>query len=151
MAYTYEYPHPAVAADAAIFTIDEDDVRVLLIERAYPPYQGKWAIPGGFVNIDEDLEDAARRELEEETGIRDIGALEQLHTFGHPDRDPRERVITVVYFGVVPSDNIDVRAGDDAANARWFSMRDLPELAFDHADALEMAYARLRASAGQAS
>ncbi len=147
MPYTYEYPHPAVTADAVIFTVDQDDVKVLLIKRAHYPDEGKWAIPGGFIDIDEDLEDAARRELEEETGLRDVEFLEQFHTFGKPDRDPRERVITVAYYGVVPPDKTDVRAGDDAASAAWFSIQDLPELAFDHTVVLGMAYERLRTSA----
>lgn len=146
MAYTYEYPHPAVTTDTVIFTIRDSALKVLLIRRGQSPEQGKWAIPGGFVDIDEDLEDGARRELEEETGVRDVAHLEQLHTFGNPDRDPRERIITVVFYGAVPPDRSDIRAGDDAESAGWFDMMQLPELAFDHAVILNMAYERLRAS-----
>lgn len=145
MAYTYEYPHPAVTADSVIFTIQDGQLKVLLIRRGRPPQQGSWAIPGGFIDIDEDLEDGARRELEEETGIRDVAHLEQLHTFGNPDRDPRERIITVVFYGAVPSERSDVRAGDDAESASWFDTTRLPDLAFDHAVILDMACERLRA------
>jgi 8-oxo-dGTP diphosphatase len=145
MAYTYEYPHPAVTTDTVIFTVRDGRLEVLLIRRGQPPEQGKWAIPGGFVNIDEDLEEGARRELEEETGVRDVAYLEQLHTFGHPERDPRERIITVVFYGAVAPGRSDIRAGDDADAASWFDTTDLPDLAFDHAAILDMACARLRA------
>lgn len=144
MPYTYEYPHPAVTTDIVIFTIRQDELKILLIKRALPPYQGMWALPGGFVNLDESLEEGARRELAEETGMRDV-YLEQLYTFGEPDRDPRERVITVAYYALVPSDEIDIQAGSDAEGVSWFGMQELPELGFDHADILEMAYERLRA------
>lgn len=144
MPYTYEYPHPAVTTDIVIFTIRQDELKVLLIKRALPPYQGMWALPGGFVNLDESLEEGARRELAEETGMRDV-YLEQLYTFGEPDRDPRERVITVAYYALVPSDEIDIQAGSDAEGVSWFGMQELPELGFDHAAILEMAYERLRA------
>ncbi len=144
MAYTYEYPHPAVTTDIVIFTIRQDELKILLIKRALQPYQGMWALPGGFVNLEESLEDGARRELAEETGIRDV-YLEQLYSFGEPDRDPRERVITVAYYALVPSDEIDIQAGSDAEGVSWFGMQELPELAFDHAAILEMAYERLRA------
>jgi len=144
MAYTYEYPHPAVTTDIVIFTIRQDELKVLLINRGLPPYQGMWALPGGFVNLDESLEEGARRELEEETGVADV-YLEQLYTFGEPDRDPRERVITVAYYALVPTDEIDIKAGSDAEGVSWIGTQDLPKLAFDHQDILDMAYERLSA------
>ncbi|HEC22244.1 MAG TPA: NUDIX hydrolase [Chloroflexi bacterium] len=135
--------HPAVAVDVVIFMIREGRLQVLLVKRRYPPFEGRWAIPGGFVHIDESLEDAARRELREETGVEDV-YLEQLYTFGRPDRDPRMRVISVTYFALLPAGEIDVRAGDDAADARWFPVDDLPPLAFDHREIIEYALTRLR-------
>ena len=144
MTYSYEYPHPAVTTDVVIFTIRQDELKALLIKRALPPYRNMWALPGGFVNLEESLEEGARRELEEETGVRDV-YLEQLYTFGEPDRDPRERVITVAYYALVPTDEIDIQAGTDAEGVSWFSMEELPELAFDHRAILDMAHERLRA------
>ncbi len=144
MTFTYDYPHPAVTTDIAIFTIRQDELKVLLIKRALAPHQGMWALPGGFVRLDESLEEGARRELEEETGVSDV-YLEQLYTFGEPDRDPRERVITVAYYALIPSEEFDIQAGSDAEGVGWFGMHELPALAFDHADILEMAYERLRA------
>ncbi len=140
--YSYEYPHPAVTTDIVIFTIRHDELKVLLIKRAASPYQGSRALPGGFVNLDEDLERAARRELEEETGVAGV-YLEQLYTFGQPDRDPRERVITVAYYALIPSDKMHIRAASDAEAVAWFGIEEMPELAFDHADILEMAHERL--------
>ncbi len=138
-----DYPRPAVTVDVVIFTLREGDLQVLLVRRKAPPFQGMWAIPGGFIRLDESLEEAALRELEEETGVRDV-YLEQLYTFGDPDRDPRGRVITVAYFALVPADAVCPRAGDDAAEARWWSMYDLPPLAFDHEKILAYALQRLR-------
>ena len=126
-----DYPRPAVTVDVVIFTLREGDLQVLLVRRKAPPFQGMWAIPGGFIRLDESLEEAALRELEEETGVRDV-YLEQLYTFGDPDRDPRGRVITVAYFALVPADAVRPRAGDDAAEARWWSMYDLPPLSLIH-------------------
>ena len=140
--YEYEYPHPAVTTDCVIFSIRDEQLHVLLIKRGDPPYKGGWAFPGGFIEIDEDLETAARRELEEETGLTGM-ELEQLHTFGNPDRDPRERVISVVYIGVVSADQVELRAGDDADEAEWFAIDELPELAFDHDEVLALAYERV--------
>lgn len=144
MAYSYEYPHPAVTVDIAIFTIRNDELKILLIKRAQDPYQGEWALPGGFVNPDEGLEAAARRELAEETGVSGV-FLEQLYTFGKPDRDPRERVITVTYFALIPSDKLELRAASDAEGVSWFGFKELPALAFDHAEILDMALQRLAA------
>ena len=144
MAYTYEYPHPAVTTDIAIFTIRQDELKVLLINRGLPPYQGMWALPGGFINLDESLEAGARRELEEETGVSDV-YLEQLYTFGEPDRDPRERVITVAWYALIPTDEIDIKAGSDAEGVSWIGKQELPELAFDHPAIIDMAYERLSA------
>jgi len=144
MPYTYDYPHPAVTTDIVIFTIRQEELKVLLIKRALPPFQGEWALPGGFVNLDESLEAGARRELEEETGVKDV-YLEQLYTFGAPDRDPRERVITVAYYALIPSDKIELRAASDAEGVSWFGLQELPALAFDHAEILQAAHARLAA------
>ena len=133
---------PSVTVDVVIFTLRNDDLQVLLVKRKIAPYAGRWAIPGGFIRMDETLEAAARRELAEETGVRDV-YLEQLYTFGDPKRDPRGRVITVAYFALVPAP-LAVRAGSDASDARWSSMVRLPTLAFDHAKILDYALTRLR-------
>jgi len=138
-----DYPRPSVTTDIIIFTLRNGDLQVLLIRRKNPPFRGEWAIPGGFVEIHESLEEAALRELEEETGVRDV-YLEQLYTFGDPDRDPRGRTITVAYFALVPATAIQPHAGSDATEARWWSVYDLPTLAFDHADILAYALQRLR-------
>jgi len=138
-----DYPRPSVTVDVIIFTLRDNDLQALLVKRGHPPFEGMWAIPGGFVGIDESLEEAALRELEEETGVRDV-YLEQLYTFGNPGRDPRGRVITVAYFALVPADAVQLRSGDDAAETRWWSVYDLPPLAFDHADILAYALKRLR-------
>jgi len=144
MTYIYEYPHPAVTTDIVIFTIRQDELKVLLIKRALPPFQREWALPGGFVNLDESLEAGARRELEEETGVKGV-YLEQLYTFGAPDRDPRERVITVAYYALIPSDKIEIRAASDAEGVSWFGMHEVPDLAFDHGHILKAAHERLAA------
>lgn len=144
MSFTYRYPHPAVTVDAVVFGLDETDLKVLLIQRDLAPFDGQWAIPGGFVNIDEDLEAAARRELEEETGLKPL-YLEQLYTFGAPKRDPRERVISVAHYALVKLTDHAVRAASDARNVAWFPVADLPELAFDHEEILEIALKRLQA------
>lgn len=142
----YTPPHherPSVAVDVVVFTLREEALQVLLIRRGHPPFQGMWAIPGGFVKIDESLEAAACRELREETGVGDV-YVEQLYTFGDPDRDPRMRVISVAYFAVIPAGEVRLQAGDDAAAAEWFPMHDLPPLAFDHAEIVDCAVTRLR-------
>jgi 8-oxo-dGTP diphosphatase len=136
--YTYEYPRPMVTVDAIIVRPGgaTDAAReVLLVRRGREPFKGMWAIPGGFVGMDEDLPDAVRRELMEETGL-DVDSLEQFRTFGKPGRDPRGRQITVAYAALVPRDIPSPRAGDDAAEAGWFPLDALPPLAFDHAEVL---------------
>ncbi len=143
MSYQYDYPHPAVTADVVVFTIENDDLKVLLIERDQEPFEGEWALPGGFVDIDESLGQAAKRELKEETGVN-ASFLEQLYTFGRPDRDPRERIITVAYYALIPFDQLSIAAGDDARDARLFNMDELPALAFDHDSILRIAKHRVK-------
>ena len=130
--YTYSYPRPAVTVDAILISKQNS---VLLIERGREPFKGNWALPGGFVDMDEPLEIACQRELEEETGMR-IAELKQFKAFGAVDRDPRHRTISVVFYAFT-EDEIIAQAGDDAANARWFLLDQLPELAFDHQLILE--------------
>ena len=139
-----QYERPSVTVDVVTFTLRDHDLKVLLIRRKHPPFAGYWAIPGGFVQMDESLETGALRELEEETGVCDV-YIEQLYTFGQPNRDPRTRVITVAYFALVPASALPaLQAGDDAADAQWWSMYDLPPLAFDHVEILDCALTRLR-------
>ncbi len=130
--YTYEYPRPALTVDCAIFCKSNQGYHVLLIERANAPFQGKWAFPGGFVDMDEDLETAAYRELKEETDFEGI-KLDQYRTYGTVNRDPRGRTVSVVYTSIIERDELPaVKGGDDAAQAQWMAISDLPELAFDH-------------------
>ena len=140
--FTYDYPRPAVTVDVVIVT-REKKPRVLLIRRKHPPYAGMWAIPGGFVDMGEGLEDAARRELREETGVT-VDDLEQLQAFGDPKRDPRGRTISVVYLARVDANRVKPRAADDAAAAAWHRLDQLPPLAFDHAAILACARQRLQ-------
>jgi 8-oxo-dGTP diphosphatase len=140
--YCYAYPHPAVTTDVVLFTIDDSRLKLLLISRASEPFAGQWALPGGFLEIDEDLKDGALRELREETGVSGI-YLEQLRSFGRPGRDPRERVISVAYYALAPCERLTVRAASDAAEASWFPVADLPALAFDHAQIIQAAHERL--------
>lgn len=142
MTYSYQYPHPAVTTDIVIFTIRDERLELLLIRRASEPYRNCWALPGGFVDIDEDLDSCALRELEEETGVSGV-YLEQLYTFGAPDRDPRERVISVAYYALVPPDRVTIRAASDARDVAWFQLGQLPRLAFDHEQIVAMAHKRL--------
>lgn len=130
MPYTYDYPRMQVTVDAVILRAQEDGDEVLLIERKHAPYEGCWAIPGGFVDMDETLADAAKRELYEETGIV-VEKLVQIHTFDAINRDPRDRTISTVFLGFANED-ATIKAGDDASTADWFSMDALPPLAFDH-------------------
>lgn len=137
------YPGCRVTVDVVIFAILEDHLQVLLIRRGIPPYEGRWALPGGFIVENEGLETAARRELEEEAGVRDV-YLEQLYTFGDPNRDPRGRVVTVAYYALVAADRVTPQAGSDAAAVRWCPIDERPELAFDHDRILDYAIERLR-------
>lgn len=142
--YVYSWPRPMVAADAAVFGFFAGKAKLLLVERRNEPFKGKWCLPGGFVNIDEELEDGAARELAEETGLTGI-KLEQIRTFGRCGRDPRGRVITVTYMGIAQEGKSKVKAGDDAAKARWFDIEKLPqELAFDHNDVTKYVISRLK-------
>lgn len=144
MAYTYEYPRPALTVDCIIFGLDESNLlKVLLIERGHEPYKGQWALPGGFVDMDEDLETAALRELEEETGVKNV-FIEQLFSFGSVDRDPRGRVVSVAYFALVNLTDHPVAASSDANEAEWFDIKKLPPLAFDHQHIMKVAIERLR-------
>ncbi len=147
MPYTYEYPRPSVTVDCVVFGLDgldQEDLKVLLIERGREPFAGCWALPGGFVEMGEDLETAARRELAEETGVK-IDYLEQLYTFGAPRRDPRGRVISVAWYGLVRTLDHTPTGADDANEAAWFPVVSPPKLAFDHQRILTMAHERLKA------
>ena len=139
--YCYKYPHPAVATDCVIFGFEGVSIKVLLIQRGIEPYKGQWALPGGFVGIDESAEECARRELQEETGLTGV-SVEQFHAFSDVNRDPRERVISIAYYALVKLS--EVRGGDDASEAQWFSYDDVPSLAFDHDRILRMALRHLR-------
>ncbi len=144
MSFTYEYPRPSLTVDCVVFGWDGLALKVLLIQRNEPPFEGQWALPGGFVQMDEELEDAARRELTEETGLG-VMYLEQLFTFGGVARDPRGRVVTVAYYALIDLHRYAAPAGaSDARDAAWFSFPDLPQLAFDHDRILKVAHARLQ-------
>ncbi len=134
---------PLVTVDIIIFTVMEKDLKVLLIKREIDPFKEKWAMPGGFIKIDEPLEEAAKRELYEETSVKDV-YLEQLYTFGGIGRDPRARVITVSYFALINSNEVKIKASSDASDVRWYAVKQLPELAFDHRKIIEYALKRLR-------
>jgi 8-oxo-dGTP diphosphatase len=138
-----DYPRPSVTVDLVIFTIAEDDLKILLIRRGQEPFRGRWALPGGFVEIDESLEVAAARELKEEVGVKNV-YLEQLYTFGDPHRDPRGRVISVAYFALIDAGRERIAAASDAADAQWHSVFNPPKLAFDHRKILDYAVWRLR-------
>jgi ADP-ribose pyrophosphatase YjhB (NUDIX family) len=143
MTYSYEYPRAALAVDCVVFGLDETDLKVLLIQRKLAPFQHAWALPGGFVHLDETLDEAARRELEEEAGVTDV-YLEQLYSFSTIDRDPRERVVTVAYYALAKLSDHRIRAATDAMGVGWFSLDDLPKLAFDHTGIITHAHERLR-------
>jgi 8-oxo-dGTP diphosphatase len=143
MPHTYEYPRGALTVDCVVFGLDESELKVMLIQRGLAPFEGKWALPGGFVRANETLDEAAWRELEEETGLRKV-FLEQLYTFGAVDRDPRERVVSVAYYALVNLIDHPVHAATDARDAGWFAVHDVPSLAFDHGEILQVALERLR-------
>lgn len=140
--FTYEYPRAALAVDCVVFGLDAQDLKVLLIQRALAPRHA-WALPGGFVHVDETLDDAARRELREEAGVTDA-FLEQLYTFGELDRDPRERVVSVAYYALVKLGDHRIRAATDAEGVAWYALDHLPPLAFDHRRIIDVARDRLR-------
>jgi len=141
--YTYDWPRPMVTVDAVVFTYSGDRAKVLLINRGKEPFKGKWALPGGFIDMDEELEDAVVRELEEETGLTGV-RLEQMRTFGTVGRDPRGRQITIVFMGIVTEEQTKIKAGDDAAQAQWFDIEKLPDdMAFDHNEVVRFAIEKL--------
>ena len=139
--YTYDYPHPAVATDCVVFGFDGHDLKILLIERGIEPFKGAWALPGGFLRMDETAEQCAIRELSEETGLN-LNYLKQLGTFSDVNRDPRERVISIAFYALARK--TDVQGGDDAAQAKWFGINDVPRLAFDHDYILHKALEKIR-------
>ncbi len=143
MSHSYEYARPALTTDCVVFGLDDEDLKVLLIQRDLPPFEGGWALPGGFVRVGESVDDSARRELGEETGLENV-FLEQLYTFGEPDRDPREHVVTIAYYALVNLIDHPPKADTDARCAAWFSLDDVPKLAFDHRTILDCALERLR-------
>ena len=144
MTYTYEYSRPNLAVDCVVFGLDQsNNLKMMLIRRSLPPFQNQWALPGGFVHIDESVDAAARRELQEETGLQEV-FLEQLYTFGNVDRDPRERVVTVAYYALVNLEEHSIQAATDASEAAWFPISHLPPLAFDHNEIIATAIARLK-------
>src|SRR5580765_6752171 len=142
--HTYQYPRAALTVDCVVFGFDEGTLKVLLIERALEPFKGRWALPGGFVRLEETLNEAARRELAEETGLTRV-FLEQLYTFGAVDRDPREHIVSVAYYSLVKLSNHRVTAATDASDAQWFPAFKPPKLAFDHQEILGVALRRLQA------
>jgi len=142
--YVYDWPRPMVSVDAAVFAFFGNRAKLLLINRGSEPFKGQWALPGGFVDIDEELEDAAARELQEETGLEGV-PLEQMHTFGKCGRDPRGRQITIVFRGIAEKKQTKTKAGDDAAKAHWFDIEKLPKnMAFDHNEVIRFAIGRLK-------
>jgi 8-oxo-dGTP diphosphatase len=143
MVDTQEHPRPALTVDCVVFGLDAEDLQVLLVQRGVEPFRGRWALPGGFVRLHETLEEAARRELEEETGVRQV-FLEQLYTFGAVNRDPRERVVSVAYYALAKLSDHRIKAATDARDAAWFAVSDVPPLAFDHDDILAVALERLK-------
>jgi 8-oxo-dGTP diphosphatase len=143
MPFSYQYPRAALTVDCVVFGFDGGELKVLLIQRALEPFKGRWALPGGFVRVDETLDAAARRELAEEAGLKDV-FLEQLYSFGEVTRDPRERVVSVAHYALVKLADHQTRAATDAADARWYAVSEIPKLAFDHADILEVALTRLK-------
>jgi 8-oxo-dGTP diphosphatase len=143
MSYSYQYPRAALAVDCVVFGLSESDLKVLLIQRKIAPFQLAWALPGGFVRLEETLDAAARRELAEEAGVTDV-YLEQLYTFGDLNRDPRERVVTVAYYALAKLSDHRIQAATDAIGVGWYSLDELPKLAFDHQHIVDLARDRLR-------
>lgn len=143
MPFSYEYPRAALTVDCVVFGLDDEDLKLLLIQRDLEPFAGQWALPGGFVHVDETLDEAAARELQEEAGLSKV-FLEQLYTFGDVNRDPRERVVTVAYYALVNIRDHRVQSATDARNAAWFPVLDTPTLAFDHKQILRTALHRLK-------
>jgi 8-oxo-dGTP diphosphatase len=143
MPHTYQYPRAALTVDCVVFGFDGGELAVLLIQRGMEPFKDKWALPGGFVRVDETVEEAAHRELLEETGLKNV-FLEQLYTFGALERDPRERVVSVAHYALVKLSDHQAKAATDAANAEWFPLTKLPKLAFDHGEIVKVALARLQ-------
>ena len=144
MPYTYKYPRPALTVDCVVFGLEANTaLKVLLIARKLSPYRGQWALPGGFVQMQESVDEAAVRELQEETGVTDV-FLEQLYTFGAVGRDPRDRTISVAYYALINLQEHPVQAASDASDARWFELADLPKLGFDHGEILGCAITRLQ-------
>ncbi len=142
--YIYEWPRPMVTVDAVVFAVTEGRAKLLLIKRGNEPFKGKWAIPGGFIGIDEELEDAVARELSEETGLTGV-KLEQMHTFGRCGRDPRGRQITIAFMGTITEGLDRIRPGDDAQEAQWFDIEHLPaNMAFDHVAVAQFGIQKLR-------
>lgn len=142
MSFTYDYPRLMLTVDAVVFRKNGSQLEILLIQRKYDPFAGMWAMPGGFVDMDETVERAITRELEEETGLKAIN-LKQLHTFSEIGRDPRGRTVSVTFFGMADMNNSSVKGGDDASEARWFPLVQLPELAFDHIQAVNLALEKI--------
>ncbi len=138
MPYTYEYPRPCVTVDCVIFRDAAEGKQILLIRRKFDPYKDRWAFPGGFVDMDETLEKAAARELKEETGLEGI-SLKQLHAFSSIHRDPRARTIGIAFYGILENSEMKAMGGDDAAEAAWFKLDQIPQLAFDHSEILKKA------------
>jgi 8-oxo-dGTP diphosphatase len=141
--YVYDYPRPAVTTDCVIFGFDKEELKVLLIERDIEPYKACWALPGGFLDMDEEAEACARRKLKEETALENL-YMEQLYTFSSVDRDPRYRVISIAYYALVKLSDYHAQAGTDTSKAQWFPLQEVPKLAFDHTDILEIARQRLK-------
>ena len=141
--YSYEYPRPAITVDAVVFSKEKNGLEVLLIQRGNEPWKGMWAVPGGFLEVNETCEDGAKRELEEETGVRNVD-LKQYHVFDAVDRDPRERIITVAHYGFADKRKHPVKGSDDAQDAKWFDVTNLPPTAADHKQIIEMALERIK-------
>lgn len=140
--YTYKFPRPALTVDAVVFSKEKDTLEVLLIQRKNDPWKGMWAVPGGFLEVDETCEQGAKRELEEETGLKNV-KLKQLYVFDKVDRDPRERIITVAHYGFADKRTHLVKASDDASDAQWFDVNKLPVMAADHIQIIQKALERI--------